>query len=412
MGTQLRIAIAETTASKDQCKACQREGLPILPLRHALVPRSPSDPLGPEPLHIDTRPGLRTLRAGYLYVLLDRTIWHAYQVTPDGYLRQFNPYAPAPANDTSLGEACVSANHDCPASFLNIDTHKHTQAWLAFASDPWPISVLDAYKAGHASERFHKLDLASARDNPASVGLAMTDENLQVDKQVYEYQQTQLSATTGSDWRFYQHSAQTGFHSVHGFHSRAHRLSALKGFLRNVIPQHNLQQGVLAFVLDDTIGLVQEFNNTRNGWIQKRQDWMSDPDRAYQYQTSQLLLAIREVHRERAENTTPLPAFVEPVTGDGPLYFPAPRLNANGSFKSAPWATTKTLRNATTSRAAPGFTGGMSRNAKNISITSIKADTLTRQRVAPCNLCVSSKMTTTAMIVRRGGPTARPWRCV
>jgi hypothetical protein len=324
LGTQLRIAIAETTASKDQCKACQREGLPILPLRHALVPRSPSDPLGPEPLHIDTRPGLRTLRAGYLYVLLDRTIWHAYQVTPDGYLRQFNPYAPAPANDTSLGEACVSANHDCPASFLNIDTHKHTQAWLAFASDPWPISVLDAYKAGHASERFHKLDLASARDNPASVGLAMTDENLQVDKQVYEYQQTQLSATTGSDWRFYQHSAQTGFHSVHGFHSRAHRLSALKGFLRNVIPQHNLQQGVLAFVLDDTIGLVQEFNNTRNGWIQKRQDWMSDPDRAYQYQTSQLLLAIREVHRERAENTTPLPAFVEPVTGDGPPVFSSP----------------------------------------------------------------------------------------
>ncbi|WP_339101481.1 T6SS effector BTH_I2691 family protein [Pseudomonas atacamensis] len=324
LGTQLRIAIAETSASKDQCKACQREGLPILPLRHALVPRTPSDPLGPEPLHIDTRPGLRTLRAGYLYVLLDRTIWNAYQVTPDGYLRQFNPYAPAPANDTSLGEACVSANHDCPASFLNIDTHKHTQAWLAFASDPWPISVLDAYKAGHASERFHKLDLVTARDNPASVGLAMTDENLQLDKQVYEYQRTQISATTGSDWRFYQHSAGTRFVSVHGFHSRAHRLSALKGFLRNAIPQHNLQQGVLAFVLDDTIGQVQEFNNTRNGWVQKRQDWMSDPDRAYQYQTSQLLLAIREIHRERAENRTPLPAFVEPVTGDGPPVFSSP----------------------------------------------------------------------------------------
>lgn len=330
LGTQLSIAIAETAASKDQCKACQRKGLPILPLRHALVPRSPNESVRPDTVRIDTRMGLRTLRAGYLYVLLDRKIWQAYQVSPDGYLRQFNPYAPAPANETPLSDACVSANHDCPASFLNIDTDKHTQAWLAFASDPWPASVLDAYKAGHASERFHKLDLASARDNPASVGLAMTDENLQVDKQVYEYQQHQtapLPITTEPDWRFYEHPPQkptSRFDSVHGFHSRAHRLSALKGFLRNAIPQQKLQQGVLAFVLDDIIGLVQEFNDTRNRWIQQRQTWMNDPDRAYQYQTSQLLLAIREVHRERAEGQTPLPASVEAMTGDGPPVFSSP----------------------------------------------------------------------------------------
>ncbi|AZE88678.1 T6SS effector BTH_I2691 family protein [Pseudomonas orientalis] len=317
LGTQLSIAITETAVSNDQCKACQRKGLPILPLRHALVPRSPNEPVRPDTVHIDTRLGLRTLRAGYLYVLLDRKIWQAYQVSPDGYLRQFNPYAPAPANETPLSDACVSANHDCPASFLNIDTSKHTQAWLAFANDPWPASVLDAYKAGHASERFHKLDLASARDNPASVGLAMTDENLQVDKQVYEYQRHQTPPLSPQE-------STPRFDSVHGFHSRAHRLSALKGFLRNAIPQHQLQQGVLAFVLDDIIGLVQELNDTRNRWIQQRQTWMNDPDRAYQYQTSQLLLAIREVHRERAEGQTPLPASVDPMTGDGPPVFSSP----------------------------------------------------------------------------------------
>jgi hypothetical protein len=330
LGTQLSIVIAETAVSKEQCKACQRKGLPILPLRHALVPRSPNEPVRPDTVRIDTRLGLRTLRAGYLYVLLDRKIWQAYQISPDGYLRQFNPYVPALANETPLSDACVSANHDCPASFLNIDTDKHSQAWLAFASAPWPASVLDAYKAGHASERFHKLDLASARDNPASVGLAMTDENLQVDKQVYEYQRHQTSQwpiATESDWRFYEHPPQEStprFDSVHGFHSRAHRLNALKGFLRNAIPQHQLQQGVLALVLDDVIGLVQELNDTRNRWIQQRQTWMNDPDRAYQYQTSQLLLAIREVHRERAEGQTPLPASVEPMTGDGPPVFSSP----------------------------------------------------------------------------------------
>lgn len=330
LGAHLRIAIAETAVSKGQCTACQRKGLPILPLRHAIVPRSPNEPVRPDTVHINTRLGLRTLRAGYLYVLLDRVIWHAYQVTPDGYLRQFNPYAPAPANEAPLSDACLSSNHDCPASFLNIDTHQHSQAWLAFANDPWPASVLDAYKAGHASERFQKLDLASARDNPASVGLAMTDAHLQVDKQVYEYQQhpiTQLPIASEPDWRFYDHPPQESapqFDSVHGFQSRANRLSALKGFLRNAIAQHELQQGVLAFVLDDTLGLVQELNDTRTRWIQSRQTWMNDPDRSYQYQTSQLLLAIREVHRERAEGQTPLPASAEPMTGDGPPVFSSP----------------------------------------------------------------------------------------
>jgi hypothetical protein len=57
------------------------------------------------------------------------------------------------------------------------------------------------------------------------------------------------------------------FNSVHGFYSRAHRAGALKGFVISAIATHKLQQGVLAFVLDDTIGLVQEYNGLRNGWI-------------------------------------------------------------------------------------------------------------------------------------------------
>lgn len=333
LGAQLHVAVTETAFSTDQCKVCQRHGLPILPLRRALVPRSANQPARPDTGQVDTQMGLRTLRAGYLYVLLDRTFWQAYQVTPDGYLRQFNPYSPAPANETPLSDACVSANHDGPAAFLNIDTRKHTEAWLAFASDPWPARVLDAYKAGRAPERFQKLDLASARDTPGSVGLAMKAESLQVDKQVYEYQpQTQPHHwpptpmnTLQPGWRFYEHPPQAAtpaFDSVHGFHSRVQRLGALKGFLGNVITQHKLQHGVLAVVLDDTLGLVQELNDTRNRWVQRRQQWMSDPERAYQYQTSGLLLAIRDINRQWAQDQTP-PSF-EPMTGDGPPVFSSP----------------------------------------------------------------------------------------
>ncbi|MFJ4348512.1 toxin VasX, partial [Pseudomonas sp. NPDC089401] len=77
------------------CNACERSGLPILLLREAYAPR-PRDTqpylvaYGSEithtPLHRDQ---LRVLRQGYVYVLLDQEIWHAYQVTPEGALRRF-----------------------------------------------------------------------------------------------------------------------------------------------------------------------------------------------------------------------------------------------------------------------------------------------------------------------------------
>ena len=307
LGSQLAVAISETALPADQCRACQRQGLPILPLRRALVPSALNEQTQPD-LQTNTQAGLRTLRAGYLYVLLDRTIWQAYQVTPDGYLRQFNPYTPPAANETPLSETCVSANHDAPASFLNIDTLEHSTAWLAFASDPWPTSVLDAYKRTEPSAlRFHKLDLASARNAPSSVGLAMTVDNLQVDQQVYEYQ---------------QHPSDS-FNSVHGFYSRATRLTALQGFLRNTIPRHELQQGVLAIVLDDTIGLAQEHNAQRAAWVQTRQAWMEEPNRAYQQQTSQILLAIRAMHPEWAQVQT---GSFAPFTGDGPPVFTDPEI--------------------------------------------------------------------------------------
>ncbi|UVL63765.1 hypothetical protein LOY54_11045 [Pseudomonas sp. B21-032] len=302
--SQLAIATTECLVNNDQCTVCQRQGMPILPLRKAVVPRLAHE----YPLPDDnTRMGWRTLRAGYLYVLLDRQVWQAYQVTPDGYLRQFNPYQPAATNETPLADSCIAAGHDCPAAFLNIDTQKYTMAWLAFASDPWPASVLAAYKSGRFPERFLALDLGTARNDPASVGWAMTAENLQVDNKVYEYRQ----------------QPSPSFDSVHGFYTRAGRLTALRGYLRNAIAHHDLPHGVLALELDDSIGLVQELNRIRNGWIGHRQQWMNTPDRAYQQQTSQLLLAIRAMHRDWAQQQTP--ATPDPLTGDGPPVFADPQ---------------------------------------------------------------------------------------
>lgn len=329
LSSQLGNTVAETCLPADQCNACTRKGLPILPLRHAVVSRSPEDPIALS----NTRMGIRTLRAGYLYVLLDRLVWQAYQVTPDGYLRQFNPDAPPAANETLLCDACTSAEHDAPASFLNIDTQKYSQAWLAFASDPWPRSILDRYKQGHMPERFRKLDLAAVRDNPGSLenALIMNAENPRVNKEVYEYKfhpretrilQPHLPLTSlHYDFRMDKYKPRNvAFESAHGFYSRITRVNALKSFLSNTIKNHGLQHGVVAIVLDDTLGLVQEYNHFRNGWVSTRQQFKEEPMTAYKYQTSQLLVAIREKHRALAEQTTPVLAE-NPLRGAWPTVY-------------------------------------------------------------------------------------------
>ncbi|MFP3448852.1 hypothetical protein SB765_28395, partial [Pseudomonas sp. SIMBA_067] len=80
--------------------------------------------------------------------------------------------------------------------------------------------------------------------------------------------------------------------------------------------RHKLENGVLAVVLDDTVGLIQELNHQRLNWVVKRQVWREDPMRAYQLQTSQILQAIRATHREWAAQKVP---SLEPMAGRGPF---------------------------------------------------------------------------------------------
>ncbi|APE98462.1 T6SS effector BTH_I2691 family protein [Pseudomonas putida] len=308
LSQRIAIAVAEAGLPHDQCMSCERQGLPILPLRRALVPdaRPGCVTTVAGSLHVSTKMGLRTLRMGYLYVLLDQQVWHAYEVSEQGHLRRFNPYEPSDGLPAPLPEKCVNENHDIPSSFLNIDTDRYGSAWLAFSSDPWPVSVLNAYKRGTApAHRFEGLDLTPARNNPELLGIAMTPDNLQIDKEVFEYAQHGCSP----------------FDSAHGFYTRWLRRFALKGYLVNAMNRHKLESGVLAVVLDDTVGLIQEYNHQRLNWVVKRQVWREEPMRAYQLQTSQILQIIRATHREWAAQKIP---SLEPMTGDGPPVFVDP----------------------------------------------------------------------------------------
>ena len=292
----------------ERCMTCQRWGLPILPLRAAYAPEpwqthALSVSHGSEVKAVRLVPDQpRILRRGFLYVLLDRKHWQAYQVTPEGALRQFPAFQTPREEPAPLSELCVKEDHDIPAAFLNINTHRYSTAWLAIANDPWPEQVLRAYQRGgvvdgmNLDERFYKLDLKVARDDPASVGIAMTETDLQL-HQVLEYAQ----------------SMADDFHSVHGFYPRNHRLRAMAGHVRAVTKEYQLPKGVLALVLPDPLGMVQELNAQRLIRYQAMQEWVAEPERCFKHFTSQTLLGIRQfqVNKAHARATTGAEAVVK-----------------------------------------------------------------------------------------------------
>ena len=278
------------------CNACERSGLPILLLREAYAPRpdtgrpyrlADDSEIVFHPMHTDQ---LRLLRQGYVYVLLDQEIWQAYEVAAEGTLQRF-PVSQMPLGPPrSLPKVCATEGHDVIASFINIDTLLYRKAWIAFANDPWPRAVLDRYRQGIANSdpgtlaRFVEVDLNTARNDPASLGIAMTDSFRFGLEQVLEF-------STFSSARFT---------SAHGFYSRLGRWHETRTHVRNVIQQEQLPNGLLALTLPDPVGMVMELNAQRAGWVQALQEWRAQPQRHFEYFTSQALLGIRELHAAMA----------------------------------------------------------------------------------------------------------------
>ncbi|PVZ12413.1 MULTISPECIES: T6SS effector BTH_I2691 family protein [unclassified Pseudomonas] len=279
-----------------QCAACGRTGLPVLLLRKAFAPR-PSNPQ-PQPLpgathatafdlHLEQ---LRTLRQGYVYVLLDARVWQAYEVSEQGTLRQFMPLEMPLDRPAPLAEACVRHNHMLPAAFVTFDTQRYSRAWVAFANDPWPRAVLDRYKQAIAagdpalSARFHELNLASVRQQPQAHGIAMTGEDMKLGE-VLEHAADQYLPFT----------------SAHGYYSRRFGPEEVfREYIATLMARENLPNGVLALALEDPVGVVQEVNAQRLLQFQAMQAWRSEPQRQFELFTSQALVGIRGAYLRAA----------------------------------------------------------------------------------------------------------------
>lgn len=292
IGAQVRATAqnaqqAAAAAQSEGCKVCKRLGLPILPLRYAVVPKGKRKGTGPA-LHSTLGAGIkdvalpadtheyaiRTLREGYVYVLLDKKIWQAYEVTEHGHLRQFNPFNFPKAPPKPLEVRCRDEGHDIAGGFLNIDTERYKNALVAYTQEAWTKTVLDEYKSGkRPSERFLKLDLAKLQSSPDAV-----EHAFEIDKKLKRLSDGVEEFVKGAK----------DFGSAHNFHSRYENTNKLQNYAekyKNKLP---------AIVLSDTAGLISELNFSRTKEVMNHQEWASSEVIAHKRLSSDAIKGVRE----------------------------------------------------------------------------------------------------------------------
>ncbi|MCF1442814.1 T6SS effector BTH_I2691 family protein [Ralstonia nicotianae] len=183
------------------CEQCNRKGLPILFTRYSagyssrpeglsiLEKFRPAGRLQAQPggVPIKTaRYGVRMLRAGYLYLRIERRgllEWEGYAVHPHGYLQQFPVMLPA------NGEARIACERDARQannSLIWIKDAKNVKSlWYAFHPDPIDPQHLKREIEPNPAKYMQRFDVAGWQ--AGSTSQADSLEPAQLDKQVLEF---------------------------------------------------------------------------------------------------------------------------------------------------------------------------------------------------------------------------------
>jgi hypothetical protein len=142
------------------CDDCQAIGLPIMPVRYAVVPAamSPALPAWASGQRVtdvalgsDFRYALRTLRAGYVYLFYSKNQWgsnkwECYMVTADGVLvKQPNPLMAAPQPTATLQCASHGQSNIRLHALVIERPDKCGPTWIAFSAHKWSEQTINEY---------------------------------------------------------------------------------------------------------------------------------------------------------------------------------------------------------------------------------------------------------------------------
>lgn len=186
------------------CKNCDRKGLPILFTRYAaayiareegmqaLKSLQPSGQFQHQPAGLALQTAMyniRMLRAGYLYVHIDRGIsrtpdeWKGYAVHPHGYLSEFDVMLPETAQ---ANIACARDSRQANNSMVWVENSRHVKKlWYLFHSEPIDPDHLMREIAPNIEEYMQSFDIAAwVNGNAAQKESCGPD---QLDTQVVEF---------------------------------------------------------------------------------------------------------------------------------------------------------------------------------------------------------------------------------
>lgn len=328
-------AASATSGGKASCDFCARVGLPILPLRYAVVPAyvpgavvSPvgwahlGDGLKSQPAQglQGHRYALRTLRKGYVMVYFGSGLWHAYVVSADGLLRKLADIDdPDFKNDREMSDACKRAGHNVPASFITIPPITNggkrmlpTKVWIAFSDVLWTHDVRKQYEQGGGAataaraqrmQAFMVDQIGKQADTVPDAFQLPQDEAATAQRLnglVVEYatdaaqagERTQYDAIDTFDPKKRNHVA---WQSVHGISMRTGQAAAVAKYATKLTDK--LMPS--AVVLNDPVGMVQELNATRLAQLENRQRYLSHEKIARPLLISQSIMGLKQLFGEQ-----------------------------------------------------------------------------------------------------------------
>nr|WP_300309207.1 T6SS effector BTH_I2691 family protein [Halomonas sp.] len=292
------------------CPFCSRVGLPILPVRYAVVDRNKSAWNEDLPWQMASRvtdhcsvdPGparyvLRLMREGFLYLYDEaRQRWQAWMITTDSRLCEFPPKGEPPtANENEHVEApCNIATNNISALLISIpDAQQAGIVHVAYSDHQWTNAMLDTMAANEDGIRdrvMQPFDVASwIADQSADSAMPPQD----VSRFVPEYSgRPQEDLLEGDCFPYPGFRAQT-------FLDPEQLLERMNWIVRDA-PELKDKGVVLA--IDDPIGITASLNQFRNNAQRRLNDYVYDTDNVEKKMTSDIILGFREaIQNRRAE---------------------------------------------------------------------------------------------------------------
>lgn len=205
---------------------------------------------------------MRTLPAGYLYVLKPDLTWDGYMVDSEGLFRK-TPVGLMPASAAEvppMSQACRRSADNVTAQVIAVDPVKHAAVWLAFSRYRWTPAVLADYasnKEGCRDRRMTKLDVMAAAQgslgsehpakNAVRFGMSMSSD---VGKAVADYSDASTVASINR-------------HQVIPLRSRAANAQALATKMASISANTVGKTGAIILLRDD-LGVAMDLNAARN----------------------------------------------------------------------------------------------------------------------------------------------------